>query len=246
MKFLILLLGAFVLSCSNLSKKETKAAEYYFNRALKYKKSGSANLALENLSKIRKDFFDSPYNQKALLMTADVYFDDNKLEQAIQSYKKYQKFYPESKKDYVLYHIAVAYKKQLPRWAENDLSLADSALSILQPLLSSSGPFQEKALKLQEELLNKKAKKELQVILFYKNQKKYSASFQRVKEWIQNYPKSFYQPKALLIAFQLASQLHENPSPFKQKLLEDYPQSKEAGQLKKTSLFQNFKNRIFL
>ena len=137
MKFLSLLLPALLLSCSTASKKESQPAEYYFNRALKYKKSGSVDLALENLSQIRRNFFDSPYNQKALLLTGDIYFDNDKPKLALQSYKKYQRFYPDSQKEYVLYQMALCYKEQLPSWAENDLSPADSALSILQDLLNS-------------------------------------------------------------------------------------------------------------
>ena len=201
-------------------------------------------MALEQLSKLRQEFFNSSYNQKALLMTADIYFNEKKYLQALKSYQKYQKLYPESKTDYILYQTALAYNNQLPKRAEQDLSFADLALTTLKPLIAKPSPFQEKALKLEKELLNKKAEKDLKRVLFHKNQKQYSTGFKRVKDLLKNYPESSSESKALLTAFQLAEKLNEDSKVFKQKLLEKHPQSLEARLLTNPSFFQSLKNKI--
>lgn len=243
MPVLILIFPLLFLSCSHSSKTE-KTAQAYFEKAQKYKKSRNHPKALENLQKLRKEFFSSSYNEKALLMTADIYFDQKKYPLAQSSYEKYQKLYPKKNKEYVLYHLALSYKNQLPSRSDHDLSSAELALSTLEELLALNSSYHKSALKVKKEVLDKKTEKELKTILFFKSQGWLKPAFKRVKKLLKTYPDSSFTPKALLTASQLAEKLGEDPKPFKKQLLNKYPKSASAKQLKSPTLFYILKERL--
>ena len=217
---------------------KTKTAQSYFEKAGDYRKRGDHIKALENLTKIRQKFFSSPYNKKALLMAADIYFDQAKYQQAAQSYKKYQSLYSQNR-DYALYQLGLSYKNQLPRRAEHDLSMAEPALKDFDRLLAlkEKSPYKQKALKARQEIMDKKAERELKIALFFKAQAWYQASFNRMQYFIKHYPKSPLLPKALLGAFELAQKLKRDPAPFKERLLKEYPQSPSAKSLGNNNSF---------
>ena len=246
MRFFIFSISFFslLLNCAHNSKK-VQSAQSYFEKASRYKEKGNEIKALENLTKIRQGFFFSPYNKKALLMTADIYFDQKKYQQAAQTYKKYQQMHSQQK-DYVLYQLGLSYKNQLPKRSEHDLSFAVPALKAFDQLLAlkKKSPYKEKALKAKQEILNKKAERELKVALFFKTQGWHQASFNRIQHFIKRYPKSSFMPEALLTAFELAKKLNKNPDKFKERLLKEYPQSPSAQAVNKKSLLFLIKQRI--
>ena len=250
MRFFLVCLGFFsvILGCAHSSHlTKSKSARFYFEKAISYKNKGDNIKALENLTKIRQEFFYSPYNQKALLLTADIYFDQEKYSQSAQTYDKYQQFYSEQK-DYVLYQLGLSYKNRLPARAEHDLSMAEPALSAFEQLLAlkEESPYKKKALTAKQEILNKKAERELKTALFFKTQAWYQAGLKRTQYFIQHYPKSPLFPKALLTAFELAQELNQQPmaEAFKKRLLEEYPQSPSAQSLSGNSFFFLMKQKI--
>ena len=230
-------------SCQNTSKK-IQTAEYYFKKAEKYKKKQNYPEALNHLFSIRKNFFESPYNQKALLMTADIHFDQKKYPQAVIGYKKYQKFYGSADQAYVLYQISLAYKNQLPKRADYDLSLANSALLTIEKLLSLNSPYQEKALKMKQEILNKKVEKELKAVLFFEKLGWHKAGLKRAKKLLSLYPNSPFKPKILLASFHLAEKTKEDSSSFKKELLEKYSESPSAKALQDKSVLSQMKRNF--
>ncbi|MCZ0931967.1 MAG: outer membrane protein assembly factor BamD [Oligoflexia bacterium] len=248
MRFFLLSVFFFLLigGCAHNSKlKELKTAQFHFERASHYKEKGDNIKALENLTKIRQEFFYSPYNKRALLMTADIYFDQQKYQQSAQTYKKYQSLYSE-KKDYVLYQLGLSYKNQLPRRAEHDLKFADPALRAFDQLLAlrEKSPYKKKALKALREILDKKAERELKTALFFKSQAWHQAGFKRIQYFIKHYPQSPLLPRALLTAFELAQKLNQNPEKFKERLLKEYPQSPSAQSLGDNSFLSVIKQKI--
>ena len=80
-------------------------------KALYYQNKSNYIKALEELRELRTRFFYSHYNQKAVLLTADIYFEKEKYNLASQFYKKHLNFYPDKQKDYVLYRLGLSYKK---------------------------------------------------------------------------------------------------------------------------------------
>ena len=246
MPVVVLLLSLFFVSCAhNLKSKKVETAQFYFEKASRYKERGDNIKALENLTKIRQRFFSSSYNQKALLMTADIYFDQKKYPQAVQTYQKYLSLYFQ-KRDYVLYQLGLSYKNQLPKRAEHDLSLAVPALKAFDQLLAlkKKSPYKQKTLTARQEILDKKAERELKTALFFKTQGWYQAGFKRTQYFIKHYPKSPFLPKALLTAFELAQKLNQNPEQFKERLLKEYPKSPSAQFLKNNSFFSLIKQKI--
>ena len=90
-------------------------------------------------------------------MTADIYFDQRKFSQAVQSYEKYLNLYPYKQRDYALYQIGLSYKNQLPNRSEHDLSLSASAIKAFNALLKSKSPYKQKALTAKQENFRSKS-----------------------------------------------------------------------------------------
>ena len=244
-RIVLLLFAPLLWNCAHKSK-EAQTAPFYFEKAKNYKKKGDYTKALENLMQIRQKFFSSPYNRKALLMTADIYFEQEKYQQSAQTYKKYQSLYPQ-KKDYVLYQLGLSYKNQLPRRSEHDLSLAQPGLKAFDQLLAlkPSSPYKQKALKARQEIEDKKAERELKTALFFKTQGWRKASLKRIQYFIKHYPKSPLLAKALLTGFKLSQKLKLDPEPFKKRLLKEFPQSHEVRSLNESpSFFSVIKQKI--
>ena len=246
---LLVFLPVFLANCVQTPKPEELSAKEHFEKALENKKNKNYAKSIENLTDLRRFFFYSPYNQKALLLTADVYFLDRQYEQAIESYKKHLNLYPNKDKDYVLYKIGLSYRNQMPRLSSYDLSQSQPALEALNHLLSmEESQYKEKAVLIREEILNKQAEKQLNIALFYKKLRWNQTAFHRLNYVISNYPNSLIMPKAYLAAFQLAEVLNKNPEKFKEKLLKKYPDSEEAKSVlerKPPSLFSKWGKKIW-
>ena len=167
---------------------------------------------------------------------ADIYFVQGKYPQAVESYEKHLEFYPTKKTDYVLYQIGLSYKKQLPYRSDYDLNFSNPALKAFDRLLNlkKTSIYREKAKKEKQEILNKKASKELEAILFYIKQGWNKAAFKRVQYFIKNYPHSPLMPKTLLEGFFLAKLLNEEAEKFKKDLIENHPDSQEAKTIHKS------------
>ena len=246
----LLLILFFLTSCHTFEKeKKEVSAKIYFDKAIHYKNKKNYRKALENLNQLKKHFFYSKYDQKALLLIADIYFAQEKYSQAALSYKKHFKLYPKMQKNYVLYQMGISYKNQLPKRVDYDLSLAAPALKAFDSLLNlkKPSPYKEKVKIEKQNILDKQASKELKTALFYKKQGWKQASLHRIQFFIKNYPKSPLMPTALLTGFELAHLLDKNPKKFKENLIKKYPDSKEAKsilKIKKNSSFSKWKQKI--
>lgn len=229
----------FLLLCFSACRSTEKApvsAQFYFDKALKYKKQESYVEALEQLSLLKKHFFYSSYNQKALLLSADIHFEKGDHKVAIRFYERHSKLYPDIQKDYVLYQMGLSFKRRLPTREDKDLSLAVPALKAFDRLLAlkTPSPYKQKAREQKQEILNKLASRELKAVLFYKKIGRLRAGFIRVQQIIKDYPQSLLMPKVLFTAVELAGLLKEDPEPFKKSLVKDYPDSEQAKQLNKS------------
>lgn len=244
MKFLFVLLPLFLLpGCKHFSSDSKKQPpKYYFDKAERYKEKQNYPEALSHLFSIRKNFFDSPYSQKALLMTADIHFEQEKYPQAITGYKKYQKLYGAADQAYVLYQMSLAYKNQLPKKADYDLSPANEALLKVTELLKLKSSYQEKALKIKQEILNKKLEKEVKTVLFFEKLGWNEAGLKRAKRILLLHPKSYLKPKILLASVRLAEKSQQDPSAFEKELLEKYPESAYTKSLQKKA----YQNKSFI
>lgn len=245
------LLAAFVffVSCTHSEKIKKTTAKAYYEKALSYKEKGDYIRSLAQLTELRKQFFYSPYNQKALLLTGDIHFAQEKYPQAAKVYEKHLSLYPGKQTDYVLYHIGLSYKKQLPSRDDQDLSKAGPALKAFNALLNlkSSSDYKEKARIEKKEILDKQASKELKAILFYKSQGWSQAAFLRVEYFLKQYPDSPLQSKALVEAFELAELLNKASETFKEKLMKHYPDSEEAKNFhknRKSSIFSRWRRKF--
>ena len=99
MRMYFFLLPFLLISCVHNSKdqKKSDSPKFYYDRAVQYKKNKNYIKAQEKLKELRKHFFYSLYNQKAVLLMADIYFVQGKYPQAVESYEKHLEFYPTKK-----------------------------------------------------------------------------------------------------------------------------------------------------
>ena len=246
---IFLLLPFLLSSCVHSPQLDKPSAKFYFDKAIYYKEKGNDIKALENLRKLRQQFFYSLYNEKALLLTADIHFAQDRFPQAVKSYEKHLNFYPSNQKDYVLYQIGLSYKNQLPHRPEHDLSLAEPALKAFSTLLNlkSDSPYKLKAKIEKQKILDTKASKELKIALFYKKQGWNQAGFNRIQYFIKNHPTSPLMPQALLTGFQLANLLNINSEEFKKNLIKNYSDSQEAKSIykeKDSSFLNKWKQKL--
>ena len=145
--------------------------------------------------------------------------------------------------------MGLSYQEQLPHRSDHDLSFSVPALKAFNKLLNlkESSPYKQKAKVEKQEILNKKADKELKAVLFYKKQGWNKAAFKRVQYFIKHYPDSPLMPRILLEGFQLARLLNEDSESFKKNLIENYPDSQEVQSIHtetKDSIFSKWKQKL--
>jgi len=249
MRFLSLILAFFLLSaCQHFDffskDKVTKTPQYHFEKAKRYKDKQNYSEALNQLFFIRKSFFDSSYQEKALLMTADIHFEQKKYPLAITRYTKHQTLY--GKQAYVLYKISMAYKKQLPKRSDHDLSLTHKALSSLEELLSLNSSYQAEALNMKKEILNKKREKEFKSILFFEKLGWNKAGLKRAERLLSLNPSPKLKPQILLASIRMAEKSGQDSSLFQKELLEKHPEEAKSLErfLKKPAFFEQLKRKI--
>lgn len=249
MSFFLIVFLTFTGCSLNSKQKKEHSPKFYFDKAVYYKKKTNYPLAFKNLTKLKQQFFYSSYNEKALLLTADIYFAQQKFPLAVQSYEKHLRLYPQKQKDYVLYQMGLSYKNQLPHRSDHDLSLAEPALQAFNKLLKLKphSSYRKKAQSEKQKILDKQASRELKTAFFFKSQGWNKAGLKRIQHLIKVYPKSPLIPKALLTGFQLAQILNKDTKEFKNQLIKNYPNSKETKtilQKTKPSFVSTWKQKL--
>ena len=218
--------------------------DFYLKQARKHKENKNYALALSSLTKLKERFFYGKWSPEALLLKADIYFQQAKYSSAIRHYKSYFRAYPLLKRDYALYQIGMSYKNQLPRRSVHDLKFAEPAIQAFDKLLrlKPSSAYKEKAFEAKKQIEGQLAEKDLRAILFYKKLAWDGPGLSRLKRFIKKYPESPLMPKALLAGLRMAERSKADPKNFKQALRDRYPDSPEFEKSKKReSFFSNWR-----
>ena len=205
LKFLWILLPA-----CGLLDKEAITDQQLFEKAQKQSKRGYYIEAVQTILKLQHQFPYSPYKPQSDLLRADVFFDQREWEQARLAYKKFIDLYPKHKQiDYAYFRQILSWNHQIPTIATRDISLSQPALESIDYFFKQypKSSYKTQVKKLQTEIYNRMAEKELRIAQFYFKRKKYKAVLKRLDIVIEKYPKSLWFNPAVLLAVQSADQL---------------------------------------
>ncbi len=217
--------------CTHSEKIKKLSSKKYYELSVKYKKEGKLSKSISTLEELKKHFPYDSYSSLASLLIADIHFEQKNYPLATGLYTKFQKIYPKTKSQYIHYQLGRSYFYQLPTSPDKDLSKGELALQNFQPLLKKSSPYKKEAQKYVKKINNLKSKKALQAALFYSRKNWNQSAFIKLQSLLKEYPKSSSTPKALLHSYKLAKKLKKKSNPFKNRLLKEFPKSKEAQSL---------------
>ena len=256
MKFLkampIRLLICFLLlsSCSHFSlgargSVKKGSAKFHFKKANFYKNKRHYQRALSHIQELRRQHPYSEYSDKVFILSGDIYFKQKKYKEAMLSYEKHLTFYPIVRRDYVLYQLGLSYKNQLPRRAVNDLSLSEEALEYFA--LIEDPEFKKKAQKQKGLIEERRAEKALRACEFFRKIGFKKIALKRVKDFKKRFPGSQFLSQALKIGYEMAYDLKQDTSSFKDEILKNHPKSEAAKFVENyngPTFFQKFKEKV--
>ena len=200
--FLILAYLLFSISCSNI---ETSSSKNLTSQDLYQQAINEANIknylkANELFDLIQRDFPYSSWATKSKLMSAWVYYENNKYDAAISIAERFIQNHPQNELvSYAYYLIAMSYYERIID-VERDARMtfkAKEAFEKLILLFPNSDYARDSKLKIELARSNI-AGKQMAIGRFYQKQKQYAAAIKRFKTVIKEYETTDQTPEALL------------------------------------------------
>ncbi len=170
-----------------------------YNQALQKLASGSPTEAAKKFTDLGKQYPESDWARKGLLMTTYSQYQAGSFGDAVQSAEQYLKKYPNSPdSDYVLYLQGNSYYSQIPD-ISRDQDAATRALADFQELVKKypqSDYVEDSKYKIQvtEDQL---AGKEMSIGRFYLTRHNYTAAINRFRNVLQYFQTTRHAPEAL-------------------------------------------------
>ena len=158
--------------------------------------------ALEHFTTLRNYFRDDPLSIEAELGIAEVYKDRGDYDLARFAFDDFRKLHPRHPKlDYVDFQVGMMQYQKASRRAGRDQSWTQSALSFWDnyEYRYPNSSYKEEVLEIRQIAINRMAKREYQIAMFYKKRKAWESVRRRSEFLIRNYPDSEYKQKALLL-----------------------------------------------
>ena len=170
-----------------------------YNQGLEKLANGSASEAAKKFTDLGKQYPNSDWARKALLMTTYSQYQAGNFTDAVQSAEQYLKKYPDSPdSDYVLYLQGNSYYSQIPD-ISRDQDAATRALADFQELVKKypkSDYVEDSKYKI-EVTEDQLAGKEMSIGRFYLNRHNYTAAINRFRNVLQYFQKTRHAPEAL-------------------------------------------------
>ena len=205
----------------------------------KYLNRGYYTKALEQFNLIRNNYRDDPLARMAELAIADVYYKKAEWDLARYSYDDFLNHYPyHEKADYASFQVGMTFYKKSPRFAGRDQKWTMNAVQSWKNF-DKKYPESEYQAEVQEkstECLERLAKKELQIAVFYSKRKAWDAVRRRSAALIAVYPNSQYVHEArVLLITSLAEQQQWSEAQMHWNLLQQTHPHRAEELLKKYS-----------
>lgn len=134
---IFILILASIIGCAHAPEKELSAQDL-FDKATLLASKGKVEEATEAFMKVRTYYPGHELARKALLATADLNYDKELYDKALENYKEYRLLYPtDTDAYYSLYKIGMCYFKQMNSF-DRDQSQSLKAARALQDFIDSS------------------------------------------------------------------------------------------------------------
>jgi len=190
-----------IIGCSQKSSEDLQlGAEDLYNAAIKEANNENYLKSADLFENVEKKYPYSAWSTKAKVMTAWVYYEDNKYDAAILSAERFIKNHPAHELiPYAYYLIAMSYYERIidvQRDSRMTLKAKESFETLIK-LFPDSDYSREAKLKIELTRSNI-AGKQMAIGRFYQSQKQFSAAIRRFKIVIENYETTDQTPEALL------------------------------------------------
>lgn len=207
----VLLVTMLYSSCKTV-QINAKTSQGLFQRAQQEMKQGYYPEALKTLLTLKQKFPYSSETSSADLLRADIYLEQDLLEEANGYYINFISLYPQHKDiEYAYYKQVKSWEKRVPQLASRDLSLSSKVLKLLDSFLKKfpNSSYKNEVVQIRDRIDNQLREKELQIAQFYFNKKQYTSALARVKFLIRTYGNG-HKYKDTLILGKLLAQKTEN------------------------------------
>jgi len=235
-----LLLAAFLtLSCASTNEVVLDDEELFLLASKKLEMSRAAGViraigrpkkrkeAVELLDQLLDKYPESPHANEVQMLLADIWFDDEKFEEAEAEYTMFLRFYPSyDEAERAQFRLLLTHERRI-RTYDRDQSFTHKTLTLCQEYRTRfpGGEFTQNIAAIEEESLGMLAEHEFYVGRLYYRRHEYAAATSRLEGILRDYPDSGAACKALLLLARLDAKL-ERPADAIEKLrrlIEDYP-----------------------
>ncbi len=212
--FLVVFALVFVAGCAH-EKPQTRPAQEIYDEAVGLAKKGKVEKAAETFMEVRTYYPGNELAKKSLLGTADMYFDNELYESALQSYEEFRLLYPtDPEADYSLFRIGMCHFKQMSSF-ERDQSQTVKAIQTFENFLSAypKSPYVQEATDNMAASRSVLAKHYVYVGKFYLKKKDYRAACSRFQYVRKEYPDAKLDDNLDSLISKACSQGIISPSP---------------------------------
>jgi outer membrane protein assembly factor BamD len=194
---------ALVAACSTAGPKDEfvddRPAGVLYNEGLAYLNQGKLSDAVKSFNEVDRQHPYSEWARKALIMSAFASYRRNRLEDTVQSARRYLTLYPGSDDaPYAHYLIGASYFKQIPD-VTRDQAATMRAMASLEEIIQRY-PDSEYADDARNKLIvarDQLAGKEMQVGRYYLERREYIAAIGRFKVVVTDYQNTRHVEEAL-------------------------------------------------
>ncbi len=211
---LLLFALVFVAGCAHEQPK-TRPAQEIYDEAADLAKKGKVEKAAELFMEVRTYYPGNELAKKSLLGTADMYYDNELYESALQSYEEFRLLYPtDPEADHSLFRIGMCHFKQMSTF-ERDQSQTVKAIQTFENFLTAypKSPFAKEAKENLAAARSVLAKHYVYVGKFYLKKKDYRAACNRFQYVRKEYPNAKLDDDLDSLIYQSCSQGITSPSP---------------------------------
>ena len=237
--FLVGIYIAIVSGCGssvNISGNQTDVE--LFEQGKRYYEQGEYKKSLQYFLYVKDHFLRSSYAGITRFYAGESYFELEKYEDAVIEYKSFLSFFPtDPLAAAAQYKLGVSYLKQ-SLGPDRDQTMIHKALTELQNVRKNYPDNEEDVRKAEEQIQRTKntmALHEFLVAEFYRKEKLYTSSNQRLIYLMKEYPESALNGDALFmlgINYLDLKQPEDAKAPFL-RLLQYYPEHQDASQARK-------------
>ena len=219
----------FAFGCTSTQEKKSLSPAELLQAGKKEIKLSDFDKAKTYFKQVLEDYPDSQERIAALMLLADVHYDEKEYEEAKFHYRRFIELYPANK-----YADRAHYYKAMTDFKMMDHTLRDqtptkSALEGFDRLITNfpDSPYKQPAIEKRRECLKNLAGNIMEISRFYFRTKSYQSAIERLKSLAEQYPNHANKEEAIFLIGEsyYKSQNFDQAQQEYKKLLQQYPSS---------------------